>query len=346
MNTLPVETVYPEEHWEELPLQEAGFTPELVAELERLEPQPYRLWDEPVTQCASLITRDGRLVWYWGDTRHYRHQTASVGKAFTIALLGLAVEKLGLNPDEPVYRTWTGAGQMSHEHKRMDSALHRDITWRHLKDHTAGFAMETAWWWRHGIGIPNWVNQEEVTGNPMYDMRSFRAPGTASYYSSAHYVRLGQALTALWGTDLKRLLDEEIFSVIGITPDRWDWMSLCDVYQNIYLYPDTPGYGHFADPPYEIEGNIVRGGPGWVSLSAEDLARWGLLVATQGVWKGRQLLAPEWVVSHGSGNRSAVIGIPEACIAIATITAEGLPPFLWEVEKADQIKSFLVSERI
>ena len=56
----------------------------------------------------------------------------------------------------------------------------------------------------------------------------------------------------------------------------------------------------------EIDGQVVRGGPGWVVISARDLARWGLLVATGGEWNGERLIGR--VQGHGGGNGSDVGG--------------------------------------
>ena len=47
-------------------------------------------------------------------------------------------------------------------------------------------------------------------------------PGTISTYSSGGFWRLAQALTALWRRHLKNVMDENIFSRIGITADQWD----------------------------------------------------------------------------------------------------------------------------
>lgn len=62
----------------------------------------------------------------------------------------------------------------------------------------------------------------------------------------------------------------------------------------------------FLDPPYKIDGQIVRGGPGWVVMSAKDLARWGLLVASGGKWKGKRLIRR--IQGHAGGNGSHVDG--------------------------------------
>ncbi|MHC4402247.1 MAG: hypothetical protein ACYTG0_21485 [Planctomycetota bacterium] len=98
------------------------------------------------------------------------------------------------------------------------------------------------------------------------------------------------------------MLDEKIMSHIGIPADRWDWTPGQVVRENKRWYPKMPGYGEFLDPTYKIDGQIVRGGPGWVVMSAKDLARWGLLVASGGQWKGKRLISR--IQGHAGGNGS------------------------------------------
>ncbi len=81
-------------------------------------------------------------------------------------------------------------------------------------------------------------------------------------YSSGGYWRLSQALTAVWKKDLKQVMDERFFGALGIPPERWDWTPGRKVREDSSLYPQMPGYGLYLDPPYEIDGNVVRGGPG------------------------------------------------------------------------------------
>lgn len=119
-----------------------------------------------------------------------------------------------------------------------------------------------------------------------------------------HTLALAQRvnLAAMWKKDLKQVLDECIMSHLGIPVDRWDWTPGQVVHDNRDWYPTMPGYGAFLDPPYHINGQVVRGGPGWVVMSAKDLARWGLLVATGGHWKGKRLISS--IQGHGGGNGS------------------------------------------
>lgn len=329
--SVPDWVVYPEAEWPALLPAQAGFRQqELDAIIRQHQPRPTHFWGErhAPDEYAVVLTRGGYLVHTWGRTKDYKAQTASVGKAFTRAVLGLAVDKLRLNPDEPVWRTWTGSGELSHVHKHLDNELHRDITWRDLIDHTAGFAVENGNHWRQGL-IPDvpWI-WAKWTGNPVHDMYALRLPGER-FYSSAGYVRLGQALTALWGMDLKRVLDLELLSKIGIQAENWHWMALEEVYQAYDLYPESPGYSHYVDPPFHIRGSVVRGAPGWVCMSAEDMARFGLLVATGGAWKGEQLLSAEWLISKSGGNDSTIVGDTVTYVAASRIATSDLPDFVW-----------------
>ena len=62
-------------------------------------------------------------------------------------------------------------------------------------------------------------------------------------------------------------------------------------------------------------------------ISAEDLARFGLLVATGGIWEEERLIDSEWVRSHGGGNGSLMTGDADTYIACGVVTTEGLPSF-------------------
>ncbi len=85
-----------------------------------------------------------------------------------------------------------------------------------------------------------------------------------------------------------------------------------------------PGYGDFLDPPYDIDGQVVRGGPGWVVMSAANLARFGHLIATGGAWKGSRLLGEEWLINHGGGNGSKVFGESKDYTALGMVTTAGI----------------------
>jgi CubicO group peptidase (beta-lactamase class C family) len=337
-STIPDWVIFPEEEWIEITPAQAGF--DVVKFNEITSNIRGASWEGEVHEgnnWGSALARGGYLVKTWGDPE-YRYQTASLGKAFTRAVLGLAVDEGLVDPDEPINKTWLGEGQLSHPHKYLNVGHHKKLTWRHLigaKDkyeHYGGFPVTNGFYWRKGSSaqskgeagksVPEWA---KWTGDPLYDNYSHAEPGTVATYSSGGLWRLSQALTALWDRDIKQVLDEKIFSYIGIPADRWDWLPGKVVHDTRDFYPHMPGYGEYLDPPYEINGHVVRGGPGWVLMSPRDLARFGLLVAARGIWNGKRLVSAEWTRSHAGGNRSWAGGSSITYVSIGKVTTDGLP---------------------
>ena len=333
---IPDWLTFPEDEWTQITPEEAGLDPDKFQRfLAGMDVRGADFGGEDHTgdKFGTVITRGGYLVHTWGDG-DYKFQTASTGKAFTYALLGLAVQEGMVQADDLIADTWTGEGQLSHPHKHLDRGHHRNLTWRHLvgikwgAGHYGGFAIELGIDWRERRNrgdvipeIPEWANW---TGDPFYDIYSHIEPGTRRHYSSAGTWRAAQALTHLWDRDLKDVMDERILSKIGIAADAWDWYAGGDVKEQKYFYPAIPDSYTYLDPPYEINGHPVRSGPGWVVMSAKDLARFGLLVATGGNWKGEQLLAPGWVRTHSGGNRSGLHGESRRYTSMGRVATEGI----------------------
>ena len=335
---LPEWVTFPGQDWTTITPSEAGLN---LERWERFLAESYirgAAWEGEVHEgdnWGTVFTRGGYLVHTWGNG-DYKFQTASLGKAFTWAVLGLAVERGLVRPDDPVWKTWTGEEELSHPHKYLDRGHHRKLTWTLLGRrvdgvHWSGFPVTNGYYWRKGsrgqgeetadTPVPEWA---AWTGDPSYDNYAHAEPGTVGIYSSGAQWRLAQALTALWGRDIKQVLDRELFGEIGIPGDRWDWVPGKVVHENKAWYPRMPGYGDFLDPPYEIDGHVVRGGPGWVVMSPKNLARFGHLIATKGVWKGQRLMSPEWVIGHGGGNGSAVAGESTCYTAFGMVTTAGI----------------------
>ncbi len=311
---VPGWVVYPDKEWQALAPEEAGIR----------DVEAWNNWVKATTKSARgarfqgedhsgdkwgvAITRGGYLIQTFGDP-DYKFQTASLGKCFTMACLQLAIDEGRIkSADELIKDYWIGEGQLNAPHKSLNKDHHNFLTFRHLQTHTGAFPITNGWSWKLGKNYdtpaPKWA---KWTGDPDKDNYAHARPGTVgSTYSSAGYWRLAQALTAVWKKDLKQVLDEKIMSHIGIPADRWDWTPGQAVHDKKDWYPKMPGYGDFLDPPSKIDGQPVRGGPGWVVISAKDLARWGLLVATGGEWKGKRLISR--IQGHGGGNGSVVDG--------------------------------------
>ena len=351
---LPDWVAFPEDDWVQISPSEAGLDSEkfeaFITGLE-IKGAFYGGEDHSGNKYGAMITRGGYLVHAWGD-QYYRHHTASVGKAFMWALLGFAVADGRIDPDEPINKYWTGEGQLSHPHKYLNQGYHKNLTWRHIIGpkheslHYGGFPMELGVRWAEkatGLeladvkpGVPEW---SKWSGDPFYDLYSHIEPGTVGLYSSAGFWRLSQALTHVWGRDLKDVLQERLFDPIGIPAERWDWLIGSYVKDEKYFYPTIPDSYTYLDPPYEINGNPVRSGPGWVVMSASDLARVGHLNATRGVWAGEQVIDPAWLRGHSGGNKSGVSGDRKYITAMGVVTTEG-----FDYDHAIETKSFLPEE--
>ncbi|NLY00948.1 MAG: CocE/NonD family hydrolase [Rhodopirellula sp.] len=325
---LPSEVVFPQEDWIRITPKQAGLNAEEFGELLRRSDVHGGGWggNQPAEgQWGAVLTRGGYLVHTWGNSKA-RFQSASLGKCVTRVLFGMTVEAGLIDPDEPIWKTWTGRGELSHPHKYLDTGLHRRLTWRHLLEHQGGFVLESGYHWRRKsvfhATIPVGVTW---TGDPGFDNFCHSEPGIGTRYSSGGYWRLGQALTALWNCDLKDVVDDRLFRKLGIPADRWDWLPGKEVHDNRNFYPEFPGYGEYVDPPYEIKGHVVRGAPGWIVMAPEDLARFGLLIATGGTWKGERLVGAEWLRGHAGLDIHVVAGDPQTLVSIAKINTKGFP---------------------
>ena len=312
---VPEWVAYPDKEWKVVTPAEAGIRDVpawnrwVAATRKKAKGASFQGEDHLGNNWGVAITRGGYLIQTYGDP-DYKFQTASGAKAFIQACLQLALDKgLLKNADELIKDYWTGEGQLNSRHKFMNEGHHNHLTFNHLKDHRGAFAITNGHSWKlfsknYGAALPSWA---KCTQDPDYDNYAQAKPGTVSkQYSSGGYWRLAQALTAVWDKDLKQVMDEHLFSQMGIAPDDWDWLPGQVVHDSKDLYPNMPDYGLFVDPPYKINGQVVRTGGTGVVMSAKDLARYGLLVATGGVWKSQQLISN--VVHAGGGNGSAARG--------------------------------------
>ena len=323
---------FPDEEWQTITPEEAGIEDVetwnrwVEAARGRVRGAAFQGEDHGGDRWGVAITRGGYLIQTFGDS-DYRYQTASLGKAFNRACLQLAVDN-GLIPsaDALIKDYWTGVGELNSPHKYLNQGHHTYLSFGHLAGHTGGFPITNGWSWQQGknysVEAPKW---SKCTNDPDYDNYAHARPGEVGYsYSSGGYWRLAQALTALWERDLKDVLDEKLFGPMGIPPDRWEWTAGRVVREREDFYPRMPGYGLFIDPPHAIKGNVVRGGQ-WVVMSAKDLARYGLLVATGGVWEGERLIGR--AVAGGGGNGSEATGIggnAMGSVGIVTSTFRGV----------------------
>jgi CubicO group peptidase (beta-lactamase class C family) len=239
------------------------------------EPPP---WNEiiglvrPRGAPNGLITRHGRLVARWGDTRQV-DMTFSVAKSYLSLLAGIAFDR-GLLPD-PQERVGLRVKDGG-----FDSEHNRAITWQHL-------LQQTSEWQGSLWDKPDLVDRnrdlltEGKPGSAKGTYRPLRHPGAYWEYNDVRVNRLSLALLRLFRAPLPQVFAEAVMSPIGAS-SGWEWHG----YRNSRV---------------EIDGVSmvsVSGGGHWgggVFMHAEDQARIGLMMLARGAWAGRRVVSERWI---------------------------------------------------
>ena len=205
-SNIPNWVKFPDDDWMEISPEDAGLDPGGFREfLEGLDVREAAFGgeDHGDGRWGAVLTRGGCLLRSWGD-RHYRAQTASVGKAFAWAAFGFAVEDGLVDPDAPIHETWTGEGELSHPHKLMNAGHHRKLTWRHLlgsrerSEHYGGFPIELGIRWsekRHGLeeadAVPGIPRMGQVDRRPLLRLLFTRRAGHSGHLQQRRLLAAG-----------------------------------------------------------------------------------------------------------------------------------------------------------
>ena len=140
--------------------------------------------------------------------------------------------------------------------------LYPDATLRHFTTMTSGYSAAGRSRWDDENSDWSWTPYDPTT--PHFP------PGTHYAYWDEAQMTLGRLLTIAAKQDLLELLDSRVLTPIECTTQSWDAEG-------------------------EVDGVPVRNGCTWLTLSAEDLARYGQLFLDEGRWDGRQLIPTSWV---------------------------------------------------
>ena len=204
VDPLPAWLTFPEQQWQRITPAEAGI--ETVA-YDRLLSQSQispKGWGG--TQPDNTQWGDCHAQWIPGADLGRSDVQDSIRLARQVhyaAIIGISTERGRLKLDEPISKTWTGRGQLSHGHEYLDQGHHTHLTWRQLINHQGGYSKADTTGVRyalHGV-IPLGAT---TTKDSLYDNYAHGEPGRVTHDSSGRYWRLGQAPTALWDQDLKQ----------------------------------------------------------------------------------------------------------------------------------------------
>ena len=191
------------------------------------------------------------------------HTLQSVTKTITSVVIGTAVTR-GEFPslDTPVLSFFDVAKVANVDDRK------RRMTIRHLLDMTAGFD------WNESLPYAD-PNNAAIRMEGSYDWIKFTIdrpmaedPGTRWNYNSGASQLLAHIFRSATKTDIEEYAARHLFAPLGI--ERWFWKR-------------TPA------GMVDTEGGMY--------LEARDLAKIWFLFMKNGMWEGKRVLSPEWVIS-------------------------------------------------
>ncbi|MBN2049967.1 MAG: serine hydrolase [Spirochaetales bacterium] len=266
---------WPTDEWRIAEPSSLGMDPGKLVELNRT------VKDQYATVNGLMVVRKGYIVfenYYNGFKQDKPQHVASVTKSFLSALIGLALSKGYIQRVDqkvlsffPEYEPAPGDIQ-----KRL-------ITLRHLLTMTAPMA---------------WKKSDTTGHEPLDRLRRQRnwvqfilellgqngRPG-AFQYSTAGAHLLSAVLTRSAGMCARQFANEHLFKPLGIRE-----------------IPDYPEQGFLPD---DVFGDTLKGwvhdpqgntAGGWgLTISVRDMARFGLLYVSRGIWEGGQIIPAEWI---------------------------------------------------
>jgi CubicO group peptidase (beta-lactamase class C family) len=238
--------------------------------LKGFESEPYHKILGPTKkrgESAGIILRNGYIIEQWGDVQRV-DMTFSVTKSYLSTIAGLAFDR-GLihSLNEPLANyVWDEKFKGQHNSQ---------ITWEHLLNQSSDWSGEL--WdcfdWadrppKEG-GIDDWKN------------RALIRPGTKFEYNDVRVNLLAYCLLEVLRKPLPQILNEEIMMPIGAST-TWKWYG----YRNSWVNIDG------------IKMQSVSGGGhsgGGLFINTYDHARFGLLMLSNGEWKGNKIISKEWI---------------------------------------------------
>ena len=237
---------------------------------------------------SILIVKDGKLAfeeyfegyrWFY-DRDRYRgekirfdvdtvHNLASVTKAVTSALVGIAIDRGYIEGvDTPVFDFFPAYTHLRNEIKDQ-------ITLHHLLTMSSGLQ------WNEGeYGYDDDRNdlirlfREPDPVAYILSRPVIHEPGSTYYYSGGDVNLLGEVIKVATGQRMDAFAEEVLFAPLGITRYEWDFINRDVVHAS---------------------GNL--------QLRPRDVAKFGTLYWNDGVWlDGQQIVSSEWVQTSIQGH--------------------------------------------
>jgi CubicO group peptidase (beta-lactamase class C family) len=215
---------------------------------------------------SGVIIKNGYIVASWGDTER-PEQTFSVTKSYLSTVAGLASDD-GLIAVSDRVADYVTDGTFDGPHNSL-------ITWEHLLTQSSD-------WSGTLFDVPDWADRPPRTGTADdWQRRTLLPPGTQFEYNDVRVNLLAYSLLQVYRRPLPVILKERIMDPIGAST-TWRWHG----YDNSWVTVD-------GQKIQSVSGGAHFGGG--LIISTLDHARFGLLMARNGMWNDKRLLSEEWI---------------------------------------------------
>jgi CubicO group peptidase (beta-lactamase class C family) len=190
-----------------------------------------------------------------------KHNIMSVAKAFTSALVGIAIDHGFIQSvDETLFSFFPEYASLKTERKK-------DITLEHLLTMTSGLQ-----WNEWDVPISeerNDIRQLFIVSDPIAYILSksvVHEPGTYWYYSGGDVTLLGEVIRVATDLRIDDFAEQYLFKPLGITSYEWE----------------------------KLNSDIVHAS-GHLHLSPRSMAKFGFLILNNGVWDGKRIISEKWI---------------------------------------------------
>lgn len=230
-----------------------------------------------------VVLKKGYIIferYYNGSTASDKWHVASVTKSIISALFGIALDNGYIQNTEQKVLSFFPEYKANEE-----DMLKRTITLKHILTMTAPFPFS----WREGNKrgtepLDRLRRQKDWTGYILNIMAQNGLPSGFQYYTAGPHL-LSAIITRTTGMCAREFANQRLFDPIGmgnIDENRSQTFGLED-----YFGKRLKGW------PSDPNGNTLGG---WgLSLTARDMARFGLLYLRRGKWKDTQIISEKWI---------------------------------------------------
>ena len=230
---------------------------------------------------SILIVKDGKLVfeeYFGGYTFDYfgnqfrgeytefgidaMHNLASVTKAFTSTLIGIAIDNGFIQGiDEKVFTFFPEYSNLNDEEKD-------NITLENLLTMTSGLE-----WNEMDVPLNDTERNDLIQLFNVSDPLEYilakpvvAEPGTRWYYSGGDVNLLGEVIRKATGLRIDDFAEKYLFTALGITEYEWNYINPDIVYTS-----------------------------GDLKLRPRDMAKLGYLYLNDGIWNSERIISKEWI---------------------------------------------------